>query len=158
MRTWVKVTIIGVVVVALGLAALAGTGAYFFFRHLDTGAATETDTLRDFDALRARFGTRPPLVEIRNPREGDIQINRTPHPEGRRATTIHILAWNADGDRMASDLPLWLMRFSSVNIASHLGVAPEKFRLTVEDVARYGPGIVAEVRQPGKSDVMIWVD
>lgn len=158
MRTWVKVTITGVVVAVLGIAALAGTSGYYFFRHLKTAQANEADTLREFDALRARFGPRLPLVEIVDMRAADIRINRAPHPEGRRATTIHILTWNVDGDRLESDLPLWLMRFSSVNILSKLGIAPEKFRLTVEDVARYGPGIVAEVRQPGRSDVMIWVE
>jgi hypothetical protein len=158
MRTWVKVTITGVVVAVLGIAALAGTSGYYFLRHLQTAPATETDTLRQFDALRARFGPRPPLVEVVDLRSADIRINRAPHPEGRRATTMHILTWNVDGDRLESDVPLWLMRFSSVNILSRLGVAPEKFRLTVEDVARYGPGIVAEVRQPGRSDVMIWVE
>jgi hypothetical protein len=158
MRTWVKVTITGVVVAVLGIAALAGTSGYYFLRHLQTAQATEADTLRQFDALRARFGARPPLVDIVDFKTADVRINRAPHPEGRRATTMHILTWNVDGDRLESDVPLWLMRFSSVNILSRLGVAPEKFRLTVEDVARYGPGIVAEVRQPGRSDVMIWVE
>ena len=158
MRTWVKVTITGVVVAVLGIAALAGTSGDHFLRHLQTAQATEADTLRQFDALRARFGARPPLVDIVDFKTADVRINRAPHPEGRRATTMHILTWNVDGDRLESDVPLWLMRFSSVNILSRLGVAPEKFRLTVEDVARYGPGIVAEVRQPGRSDVMIWVE
>ena len=71
---------------------------------------------------------------------------------------MHILTWNADGDRLESDLPLWLMRFSSVNILSRLGVAPEKFRLTVEDVAGYGPGHRGRGPQPGRSDVTIWVE
>jgi hypothetical protein len=158
MRTWVKVTISGLVVAVLGIAALAGTTGYFFLRHLQTAKANEADTLRQFDALKAKFGPRPPLVEIVDLRAADIRINRAPHPEGRRATTIHVLTWSVDGDRLESDLPLWLMRFNSVNILSRLGIAPEKFRLTVEDVARYGPGIVAEVRQPGRSDVMIWVE
>jgi hypothetical protein len=158
MRTWVKVSIASVVVVVLGISLLAGTSAYYFLRHLETKQASEADTLRELDALRARFGPRPPLVEIVELSTADIRINRTPHPEGRRATTLHVLTWSAAGDRLQSDVPLWLMRFNSVNILSKLGLAPEKFRLTVEDIARYGPGIVAEVRQPGRSDVMIWVE
>jgi hypothetical protein len=158
MRKWVKFTIAGAIVACLGFAVLAGTGAYFVFRHLDTRPGTEADTLREFEALRAKYAGRPPLVEIINPEAGDIRINRTKHPEGQRATTIHVLTWNDGGERFKTDVPLWLMRFSSLNIASHLGIAPARFRLTVEDVARYGPGIVAEVRQPGRSVVMIWVE
>lgn len=159
MRTWVKVTIAGVVVAFVGIAALAGTGAYFVFRNLDTRSASEADTRRDFDAIRARFVGRPPLVEIVNLQTGDIRLNRLAHPDGRRVNTIHVLTWNADdGELFRTEVPLWLMRFSSVNVLSQLGVAPAKFRLTVEDVRRYGPGIVVDFSRPGQNHVLIWVE
>ena len=50
------------------------------------------------------------------------------------------------------------MRFSTVNIASQLGIAPAKFRLTVSDVERYGPGIVVDYGSQGASRVLVWVD
>ena len=59
---------------------------------------------------------------------------------------------------MEAELPLWLMRFSTLNVLSKLGIAPEKFRLSAQDVVRYGPGIVADYRRPGQSHVLIWVD
>jgi hypothetical protein len=159
MRKWVKFTIIGVAVAVLGMAAFAGVGAYYVFRHLDTGTATEADTLREFDAIRVRFGPRQPLIDLVNPQAGDIRVNRLVHPEGRRASVIHILAWDAEkGERLETDVPLWLMRFSSLNILSKLGLAPDRFRLTVQDVERYGPGIVADYRTPGRSHVIVWVE
>src|SRR5262245_60831296 len=158
MRTWVKVTIGSVAAGGPAVAPLAGVSIYYFFRHLETGQATEAATLKEFDALRARFGSRQPLIEIVNPAVADIHVNRTRHPEGRRASTLHVLTWSVDNGRLQAELPLWLMRFSSVNILSTLGLAPEKFRLTVDDVASYGPGIVAEFRQPGRSDVIIWAE
>jgi hypothetical protein len=159
MRTWVKVTIAGVSIAVVALVALAVTGAYFVGRNLETRSATEADTLREFDAIRARFGARQPLLEIVDPQSADIRLHRTAHPEGRRASTIHVLSWNADdGESLTTEAPLWLMRFSSVNILSRLGVAPAKFRLTVEDVERYGPGIVVDYRRPGNSHVLIWVE
>jgi len=158
MRTWVKVTIGGVGAVVLGIATLAGVSSYYFFRHLETGHATEAVTLKEFDALRAQFGSRQPLIEIVNPQAADVRINRTTHPEGRRATTLHVLTWDSDKGRLQAELPLWLMRFSSLNILSTLGLAPEKFRLTVGDIASYGPGIVAEFHQPGRTDVIIWAE
>ena len=57
-----------------------------------------------------------------------------------------------------TEVPLWLMRFSSVNILSQLGVAPERFRLTVSDIQRYGPGIVVDYGSRGTSRVLVWVD
>ena len=158
-RTWVKVTIGGVVVAVACVIALAGTGAYFFFRDLETAAASEADVRRDADAIRTRFGSRPPLIEVVNLQAADVRIQRTAHPEGRRADTLHVLTWDAEsGDRLRTSLPLWLMRFSSVNIASHLGIAPDRFRLTAEDVAAYGPGVVVDYREAGKNVVVIWVE
>ena len=159
MRTWLKVTLWGVALAVLVFAALAGTGAYYFLRHLETGRAAEADTLKEFETIRAKFGSREPLILLIKPEAGDIRISRTTHPQGLRASTIHMLTWTAeDQDRLRTDLPLWLMRFSSVNILSRLGIAPDKFRLTLQDVERYGPGIVAEYRRPGHSHALIWVE
>lgn len=159
MRTWVKVTIVGVVLAVLGLAALAGTGAYYVLRHLETKDASEADSRPDFDAVRARFKDRSPLIEIVNLKAGDLRIQRVAHPDGRRADTLHVLTWsNEEGKLLRTNMPLWLMRFSSVNVLSHLGVAPERFRLTVEDLKRFGPGIVVDFRQPGETQVLIWVE
>jgi hypothetical protein len=159
MKTWAKVTIAGVSVAVVGFAALAGTGAYYVFRHLDTRSATEADTRRELDVIRTRFKGRPPLIEVVNPRVGDIRINRIAHPDGRRVDTLHVLTWNRDEGRLLrTDVPLWLMRFSSVNVLSHLGVAPERFRLTVEDIRRYGPGIVVDYGLAGRQHLLIWVE
>ena len=159
MKRWVKYTLIGVVIAVIGFAALAGTGAYYFLRHLETAKSSEAETLKEFDAVRARYPGRQPLVELVNPQAGDIRIHRLVHPQGLRASTMHVLTFNADdGQRLMADVPLWLMRFSSVNILSRLGLAPDKYRLTLDDVQQYGPGIVADYRRPGKNSVIIWVE
>ena len=159
MRTWVKVTLAGVSVVVIGVLALGGTAAYFVFRNLERRGASEADTVRAIEAVRERCPGRPPLLEVVDPQAGNIRLNRLVHPEGRRPTTIHVLTWNTDdGEMLRTKIPLWLMRFSSLNILSQLGIAPEKFRLTVQDVERYGPGIIADYRRPGRNLVLIWVE
>ena len=158
MRTWVKATIGGAVLIAVALAALAATGAYFVFRHMDTRTGSEADAARAIDAARARVGTRPPLIEIADPRRGDIRINRAGEPAAAQVTTIHILSWKRDtGELMRTQAPLWLLRFSTLNIASHLGLAPASFRLTVADIQHYGPGVVADYVAPD-ARVLVWVD
>jgi len=157
-RTWVKVTIASVVVLAVGFAALAGTGAYFVFRHLERRTVGEAETKPDFEAVAKRFAGRPPLLEIVDLQKADVRIHRSVHPEGRRASTVYVLNWNAEEEELVkTDVPLWLMQFSSINVLSHLGLAPDRFRLTAEDLARYGPGIVVDYRKPG-FQVLIWVE
>ena len=159
MRTWVKVALGGVLLAVVAFGVLAGTGSYYFLRHLETGDAGEADVRSELDALRARFPGRPPLIEIVNLQTADVRVNRAPHPEGRRAHTLHVLTWDPEtGDRLSTDLPIWLMRFTTLNVLSRLGIAPEKFRLTAEDVIRYGPGIVVDHRPAGGALVMLWVE
>jgi hypothetical protein len=160
MRRWVKWTLAGFVGAIVLFLILAGVGGYYVFRHLETGQTTEAVILKEFDAVRARFPERPPLVEIVNPQAGDVRINKLTHPEGREATTLHVLTWSRseDGEKFQTDVPLWLMRFSSVNILSRLGITPSKYRLVVHDIERYGPGIVADYRRPGHSHVLIWAE
>ena len=159
MRTWVKVTLGGVGLILAALVALAATGAYFVFRHMDTRAGSEAEAVQAIDAVKARFGPRPPLVEVTDPRRADIRINRPAEASATRPDTIHIINWKSETrEVMRTDAPLWLARFSSVNIASQLGIAPAKFRLTVSDVERYGPGVVVDYGSQATSRVFVWVD
>jgi hypothetical protein len=159
MRTWVKATLGGVALIAVGVVALAGTGAYFVFRHLEKRTGGEPEAVQAINAVKARFGPRPPLIEIADPHRADIRINRPDEASPSRVDTVHIINWKSDtGELIRADVPLWLMRFSSVNILSQLGIAPEKFRLTVSDIERYGPGIVVDYGSPGASRVLLWVD
>ena len=159
MRPWVKVTFSLLAVIAACILALAGTGAYFVFRTMEKQALTETAAQREADMVRARFAGRAPLIEIVDPRSGDIRINRPQTADGREVSTVHVVAWKpADQELTRFEVPLWLMRFSTVNLLSRLGVAPERVRLTVDDVRRYGPGVVVDYAAPGKDRVLVWVD
>jgi hypothetical protein len=159
MRTWVKATLGGVALIAVALVALAATGAYFVLRHMEKRAGSEADAVRAIDTVKARFGSRPPLVEIIDPQRADLRINRPVEASAPRVDTIHVINWKSDtGELIRTDVPLWLMRFSTLNIASQLGIAPEKFRLTVGDVERYGPGIVVDYGSQGAFRILVWVD
>ena len=159
MRTWVKATLGGVTLIAVGVVALAGTGAYLALRHLEKQEAVEAEAVKAINAVKTRFGPRPPLIEIGDPRRAEIRINRPDAASPSPVDTVHIINWKSDtGELIRAEVPLWLMRFSSVNILSQLGIAPEKFRLTVSDIQRYGPGIVVDYGSPGAFRVLVWVD
>ena len=159
MRTWVKATLGGVLLIVLALVALGVTSAYFVLRHMETRASGEPEAVKAIETVKARFGPRPPLIEIADPRRADIRINRSTDPSSARVTTIHVMNWKSEtGEMSRTEMPLWLMRFSSVNVLSKLGVAPAQFRLTVADVERYGPGVVVDYATPGSTRVLVWVD
>ena len=159
MRTWVKVSIVSFGVIVLSFLALSGTGAYFVLRHLNIGTATEAAAMKDFDAIRSKFGARPHLIEIVDAQSRDFKINRPAQPDGRPVNTLHVMTWKQEDEEVfRTEVPLWLMRFSMVNVLSRLGVTPERFRLTVKDLQDFGPGIVADYRKPGENRVLLWVE
>jgi hypothetical protein len=159
MRTWQK-TALGVVIAIVTIVAVfAGTSAYLVLRHLEKRVTSEAEAGTEMDAIRKRYAPRAPLVEIVDPRSGDIRINREPSPTAASVSTVHVINWKSeDNELMRTEVPLWLARFSSVNVLSQLGVAPERYRLTVKDIERYGPGIVADYRSPGTFRLLVWVD
>lgn len=158
MRTWVKATIGVGALATVCILALAGIASYFVLGNLERRGAPEATVLSEIEIIRTRFGSRQPLIEIVDARKGDVRINRLAG-SGARVTTFHIVSWNADdGELLRTEAPLWLMRFSSINLLSQLGLAPGSLRLTVQDVERYGPGIVVDYAQPGKTRVLVWVD
>src|SRR5829696_8565888 len=156
MRTWVKATLGGVAVILIALVVLAGTGAYLVLRHMEKRVGGEAEAVQEIDAVKARFGPRPPLIEIADPHRADIRINRSTSASPARAVeTIHLLNWKSDTRELTrTEIPLWLMRFSTLNIASQLGIAPAKFRLTVSDIERYGPGVIVDYGSQGESRVL----
>ncbi|MBA2258620.1 MAG: hypothetical protein H0W18_06970 [Acidobacteria bacterium] len=158
MRTWVKATIGVGALATVCILALAGIASYFVLGNLERRGAPEATVLSEIEIIRTRFGSRQPLIEIVDARKGDVRINRLAG-SGARVTTFHVVSWNADDDELLrTEAPLWLMRFSSINLLSQLGLAPGSLRLTVQDVERYGPGIVVDYAQPGKTRVLVWVD
>jgi hypothetical protein len=159
MRTWVKATLGGIALLAVLFAVLAGTGAYFVLRSIDRKTGSEPEAVQAIDAVKARFGSRPPLIEIADPRTADIRINRPSETSPVRVDTVHVINWKRDtGELTRFEVPLWMMRFSSVNLLSQMGIAPAKFRLTVHDIERYGPGIVVDYGSAKASRVLVWVE
>lgn len=159
MRTWVKATIGVFVVLAVAFAVLAGTSAYFVLRNLEKQTGSERDAVQAMEPIRARFGSRPPLLELTDPRRADIRINRPPDASPVRVETVHVINWKSDTRELTRvELPLWLLRFSSVNILSQLGIAPARFRLTVSDIERYGPGVIVDYGAAGTTRILVWVD
>ena len=159
MRKWVKVTIGGVALVVLVLAALGGTAAYYVMRNLEERPAGEAEAVKLIEGVKARFGPRPPLIEVADPRRADVRINRAADASATRVDTIHVLNWKSETSELSRvEMPLWLMRFSSINLASNLNIIPATLSLTVADVERYGPGIIVDYGSPGTSRVLVWVD
>jgi hypothetical protein len=149
-QTKVKVVLSVVTALVIALIALAGTGAFIVFRNLSVTRPTSSDAAVQIDALRRRFPARPPLIDIDDPLRGRVHVNHPPLSAPlKHLQEFEILAWQADeGKLVHTRAPIWMMRFSTLSLLSEFGLAPRSMRLTVDDVERYGPGVVLDFTSP----------
>ena len=75
MRTWVKVGLVGVSLVARPLRRSRHERLLCLSAAQDEHRNEDAVT-KDFDAIRSRFGARPALIEVTDVRGRDFKINR----------------------------------------------------------------------------------
>lgn len=161
-KTWVWV-LVGVLVVGLvGLVALAGAGAYFVMRHIQTEPAVGADALRAFESARAPFAGAPPLYQV--DASGTPRATRLPRElptSSIRPSHLWILAWSPDDDGrlVRMSLPLWIMRFGKRGIqlgrhGGHFDIT--QLELDVADLERIGPILIAEFHDDDGRRVLVW--
>ena len=119
-------------------------------RNLSITRSTASVAAAQFDELRRRFLERPPLIQIDDPLHARVHVNHPPRSAPLAPLDgFEILVWQADQQKLVhTRAPLWMMRFSALNVMSELGIAPGSVQVTVDDVQRYGPGVVVDFTSP----------
>lgn len=145
------------VVLAGVLAAVAGL---IVWRNTTVTRSAEPEAMQELQRVRDRFPGRRPLVEIEDPLVLEVSVNRPPASAARqRVEAFHVLAWTGRDQKLVrTSAPVWMMRFSLENMAAQIGLPAGPLNLTVEDVERYGPGIVLDFSPPGGGRVLVWVE
>jgi hypothetical protein len=149
--------VIGLVIllVVLGL----GSAVWLFTQSIDVGKADEVVAAEEFDRVRARFPGMKPVLDIR---DGEPLLARKPpdRPAGGRLSTLHVLHWDPDDDSFARiDLPFWLIRLKSgpIEIVSDNSAFNDgDLGITVEELERFGPALVADHQGEGGERLLIW--
>jgi len=143
----------------LALMIVGGIAGVIVWRNTTITISTDKDATAEFERVIARYPPRPPLVEIGNPSEMTVRVNRPPDSAPRRPVrTLQVLAWTGREEKLVrTSAPVWLMRLSLQNLASELGIPMGPLQLSVEDVERYGPGIVLDFKPPGGGRMLVWV-
>jgi hypothetical protein len=157
MTTRVRVLLLVAGVVVVAFVALVGRGAYIVLHNLSITSSTASAAALQFDQLRRRFPERTPLIQIDDPMRARVRVNHPP----RTAPLTHVdgfemLVWKADDQELThTKAPLWMMRLSTMNLLSEAGLVPGSLRLTVDDVERYGPGVIIDFTSPKGDRVLV---
>jgi len=158
-HTRTRVALALVTVAVVGVVALMGTGAFIILSNLRITRPAASTLEARFDEVRRRFPTRPPLIQVDDALRRRVHVNHPPDSAPlRRLDRFEILAWQAEDEKLVQTrAPVWMMRFSMLNLLSEFGLAPGSLRLTVDDVQRYGPGVVIDFISPKGDRVLVTV-
>ena len=158
---WAQVLIgIAIVAVFLGIGAIIAVTAYFSDKVV-VSSSTPSEADEEFERVRQRFKGQAPLVEMRQ----GVALRSNPRPPVAGApqlTTLHILAWDAEDEKLASvTVPWWVIRLKSgpIRFSTYTaGLDDETVKLTPEDIERSGPGLILEAIGHRNERVLLWAD
>ena len=160
-KTWVWIIVGIAVVCVLGVIAIAGIGFYFISQRVESKTATPTAAAAEFDAIKAGFPGRTPLIELdQRGRFLRAHTDRPTAPLGVVPNDLHLLAFDrSDGRIVRFRIPFWMLRMQAKNATIDLNgnrMDLEDLRLTVEDLERYGPSVIVDHLAPDGDRVLVW--
>ena len=150
-------------VVVLPLTVLVG----FVVRHRDATPVTVTAAQAGFDRLRARFAGQTALVDM------ETRSGRPPTrgASGRPLRAFHTVIFDRrGGDRLVEvSVPYWLGRTYARHEGSYAWLGEltflddtefdaEPLRISIDEIERYGPGLLVDYRHPGGGQFVSWVE
>jgi hypothetical protein len=161
-RTWLWI-VLGVfvlfVVVAIGgiIFSVAFVRQSMTVTGMSAGSADQ-----EFDAVRAKFAGRQPLIQMIDGRPQYVADSATTAPSTVPLKTMHVMAWDdEEGQLVAFSLPFWLLRMKSGPIrlsAYSQGWDDRGVSFRIEDLERHGPGLVLDVQERREGRVLIWAE
>jgi hypothetical protein len=158
---WAQV-LIGVAIIAifLGIGAIIAVTAWFS-QNMVVNSSTAREADEEFDKVRQHFKGQAPLIEMKDG-VARYTTGRSAPSAPQQLNTLHILAWDADEEKLASvSVPWWVLRLKSgpIQFSSYAsGLDDEGVKLRPEDIEKYGPGIIMEVTGRRGERVLLWAD
>jgi hypothetical protein len=159
-KTWVWVIVAIIVICVLGVVAMAGLGFYLFTKHFDTKVATVATAGVEFERAKAQFIGQKPLIEL-DERGRFLRANSDRPARGntKTPTQIYVLAFDPDDERIVKvTIPFWLLRFHpDAKIDLNGGrLELDDLKLTVEDLERFGPTLIVDLKTHDGERVLVW--
>ena len=166
-RRWVQVALAVLLVITIGVIALAGSCAYLVRQQVRvTDASTTADFEREAAAVLQRFKGVPALVEDTDtgPRLSRRALSSrqkaAAKARARGLTNLNVLVFSTRENKLVRlSLPFWLLRMSpdgTVDINND-EVDLTKLRLSIDDLEAAGPGPLF-LRKTGDSKVLAWTE
>ena len=130
--------------------------AFIILRTLDSKEGTPASAAAAFDEVRRQFPQRAPLVELVNLNTGEVRVNRVPAAPLKNVDTLHFIMWDpADQEIVRGSAPVWLLHLR-ISLTGFGNWSFSDLHVTTEDVERYAPGVILDLKAPGGEQVLVW--
>jgi hypothetical protein len=161
-KKWLYIALgVFVTLIFLGIGAIYATVTYVQNHFEVAQHSSEEDVARAFDDVRKRFGDKPALMEWKDDRPLVNEAVMKASTSQTALTTLHLLAYNDDdGNLVRMDIPFWLLRLKKgpINLGASRNGWSDRMRITVEDLERYGPGIILEASPRDRGRALLWAE
>lgn len=172
-RTAIVVAIL--IILGIGVLVLIGVGSLFVMRHVAIEPGTTESAQSAFAQARAPFAGRTPMIEVGA--DGSVKNHADEAAASARSaplTTLHVLAWDSDRERLVrADIPFWAVRLKNSlpgmrtevplwvlalqdERADESGMKAEGPMLSIEDIERFGPGLIIDAELSRGRRVLMW--
>jgi hypothetical protein len=157
---WAWFVVGAVVLLIVALLGIIAAGVFFAVRSVETATVSAGEAMHEFEAVREGFAGQEPLLRL-DPDGRPEGVRRQPPAQPEPIETLSLLAWNERDEKLIRlNAPFWLLRLGHRGrIDFGLGDMPfqaERLDLGVEDLERYGPGIVLDFTGRRGERVLIW--
>jgi len=160
--------------VALGaiIAVLmtVGIGLRFFLRHRDSTSASTQLAEAEFSQLRARFSDQQPLLDMNRREPVVVPGTGTAHTV-TSLRSFHTVVFDTRGGQriVRITVPYWFARryagrkgefrwLGQLTFLDDTEFDPEAIRLSLDQLERRGPGLVAYYQHPTGGQFISWVE
>jgi hypothetical protein len=148
-------------VVAAVIVGLVTLVAVPVLRELRFTAVSREQALEALEQTRRRFAGQVPLIRVAGSNGlPAVAVTHGPADAQRKPVReLLVLAYDPhDGQLVRTKVPLWAVRLGGWRNFVLRTLGRPDLQVTVEDIERHGPGLIADIRGPGGTQALMWAE
>jgi hypothetical protein len=159
-RRWVLIAFgVAILVVFIGIGAVIGITAWVQ-QNVQVDTLSEGEADQEFVRVRTSFAGRAPLLEMREGRpQFSAEKDRPSTAAPAAVETLNVLAWDPREEHLARvSVPFWVVRMKSgpFRLNAYASGLDDRVDLRIEDIEKYGHGIILDTETRSGGRVLLW--
>lgn len=159
-RTWLWIIAGVMAFTVVGCFAIVGTTMFVVMRQVNVQKTDRAGADRDFDRVRERFASQPPIFTNGERSDDGVARLRKLGSEyaGPTPESLHVMAWDDEEQRVVRvTVPFWLLRLGKSGSLQFGDVNVDRMQLDAEELEQAGPVLLVDQSRP-TGRVLVWTE